>query len=154
MLCTICGKPITGNISKDHVYPRTLWKWQEEYLDPEEFRKLKSAVESAHNVVKTHHECNITKQDTIMSHEQLFLSDKQRERLDDVFSRVEPFIQGYVDRKNKIVEKQKNKCYRCGRKLQDTKILRRINAKKPRTEENGCVICAACNQEPPFCSKS
>lgn len=146
MQCAICGKEIINeNVSKDHVFPRAIWKWQEETLDVASFSVLKKAIESSSNIVKVHRKCNLEKQEVIVNLDELFLSEKQRVKLEIVRESVTPYIDGYFQKKKTIFEKQAGKCYLCNAPLLDDMVLRRINKKATHSIENGCLLCNACS---------
>lgn len=147
MICAICGNIINGNISKDHVFPRAIWKWQAEYLEEEDLVRLKRAIESSANIVKTHHSCNMEKEDAFVDISKLHLSEKSYNKLKSVELIVSDYLNGYEDRKALIYDRQAGKCFVCGENIGIHGVLRRIDKKGKRTEENGCVICHTCNQK-------
>ena len=144
-LCAICGKPINGNSSKEHVFPRAIAKWTEEYIEPKEYIDLIYAIESDDNIVKTHPDCNYEKSDSIISIEELHLIEDERAGLESVYSEIEPYIEKYLSIKRDILASQDGKCYLCKKELSDEGILRRLDRSKPRILENGGVMCVECS---------
>lgn len=146
MRCAICGEIVENIISRDHVFPRAIWKWQETTLPKEEFTELKRAIESSKNIVKVHPDCNYAKEESLFNIDDLTLTEKQRRKLEVVEKSVRPYIAGYMQIKEQIISRQNEKCYVCKKALGEDRVLRRIDTSKPRTIENGCVLCHNCNR--------
>ena len=144
-LCAICGKPIAGRSSKEHVFPRAIAKWTEQYIEPKEFIDLIYAIESKDNIVKTHPDCNYEKSDSIISIDDLYLIEDERAGLESVYEEIEPYLNKYLEIKNDILESQAGKCLICKKPLQDDGVLRRLDKSKPRIIANGGIMCPECS---------
>ncbi len=143
-ICAVCGKDIYGKISRDHVFPRALYKWSEQYLTKEEYRDLKATIESADNLVPTHPDCNYQKEDDIPDLSSLHLSHAKHDRLLSVNAAVDPAITSYRDHKRNLLLSQNGRCAGCGCDLLSG-VLRRRDPDLPRRWDNACIVCHSCN---------
>lgn len=139
MICSICGSPITGNHSIDHIYPREFAKWID---DP----KVKSVINGKANRAPAHRSCNYQKQDAMPDPEKVYISDKQKSVLRQEIAGIQSQMQEHLERKHRLIEKQEGKCYRCGILLDGLAILRRIDRKRARSWDNACIVCSSCNE--------
>ena len=143
-ICAICGKAISGKVSDDHVFPRAIYKWSEEYLTTQEYQDLKKQIESADNHVSTHPDCNYQKEDEIPDINALHLSLSVYNGLISVEKTVNSAVVSYCDHKQQVLLSQAGRCAGCGCELQKG-VLRRRDPDLPRRWENACIVCHECN---------
>lgn len=144
MLCSICGRPITGNKTTDHIYPQEIAKWQYE-SGPEIQEKVQKVIGSKCNRAPAHRKCNYEKQDQMPDLMKIHISAKQRQRLQAAISEIQKEIEQHESRKNAQKMCQEQKCYCCGKPLGEDCVLRRIDPEKERVWENACMVCRECN---------
>ena len=145
--CAICGKKIVGTASKDHVFPRALYKWSECYISQTAYAELKKMIERADNQVKTHESCNKAKEDEIPTIDHLYIENDQMERLEALKDALDATISYYTLHKYHLLQKQKERCFSCGEKIKGQGVLRRIDPDKDRKWENAAIVCHICNTE-------
>ncbi|MBR3516061.1 MAG: hypothetical protein IKO10_07080 [Lachnospiraceae bacterium] len=143
-ICAICGKSIEGSSNRDHVYPRAIYKWSEEYLSAVEQKQLVDHIESKDNYVRTHPECNTIKEDMLPELDKLHLAPDHKKKLKFVEEGICKELENYAYQKQQLIRKQNGKCVGCGCDLQEG-VLRRKDPEKPRIWENACVVCHECN---------
>ena len=144
-ICAICGEPIEGGISIDHVFPRSIYKWSECLYSRNEHKNLKDLIESPDNKVNVHHDCNTFKEDTLPDIDVLYLSDEQKEKLRVIEKKIQGKYSLYFDRKKEILADQNGRCFKCGAELRQQAVLRRKDHLKARIWQNACIICHECN---------
>lgn len=144
-ICAICGKPITSGCTVDHVIPQAIYKWNENYLSHAEFAALRKRITSGRNTVKTHRYCNERKEESIIRIAGLHVSRRKRAKLRETYNAVEPYIEAFLENKQKLSEQQQGRCYVCRIPLKDGGVLRRIDDTRERTWDNACLICHRCN---------
>lgn len=144
-VCAICGKPITGGCTIDHVIPQAIYKWNESYLGHAEFAALRRRITSVRNTVKTHRYCNERKEESIIRISSLHVSRRKRAKLREAYAAVEPYIEKFLEDKRRLAERQQGRCFICRIPLRNGGVLRRIDDTKPRTWDNACLICHRCN---------
>lgn len=143
-VCAICGKPITAGATVDHVIPQAIYKWNESYLEHSEFSDLRRRITSPRNTVKTHRRCNERKEESIVRVDSLHVSRTKRAKLRATYDAVEPYIQKFLEDKEKLRERQNGRCFICRAPLAGG-VLRRIDDGLDRTWDNACLICHRCN---------
>lgn len=150
LTCAICGKPITEvHISVDHVFPRAIYKWLKQEVPWETWLAFKKTIDGIDNMVPVHRKCNVEKEDSTIDIESLHCSEKKKEALRNVRDEISPYLSIYNNRKDNFLIRQGGSCYNCGKSLTGTQVLRRIDRKKPRIWQNGCLVCHVCNLENP-----
>lgn len=145
--CAICGKKIVGTASKDHVFPRALYKWSECYVSQTAYAELIKMIEGANNQVKTHESCNKAKEDEIPTIGCLHIEKDKMERLEALKDALDATISYYTLHKYHLLQRQKEKCFGCGKKINGQGVLRRIDPDKDRKWENAAIVCHICNTE-------
>ena len=143
--CAICGKPIEKHGNYDHFIPRAVYKWTKNYIPEEEYIELKSRINGNLNYIPAHISCNKQKEDTLYNAKDLFLSAKEKRKIYSFLDDIKDCIDIYYQGKEMVRARQNNKCYSCGKELNQTAVLRRIDSNKRRTWENACVVCHDCN---------
>ena len=143
-LCAICGKPITGACTIDHVIPQAIYKWHENYLERPEFLALRRSITSGRNTVRTHRRCNERKEEAIVQLEGLHISRNKRAKLRKTYRSLEPYVEAFLAHKAALLKQQEGRCYVCRAPL-ETGVLRRIDDSVGRTWDNACLLCHRCN---------
>lgn len=140
MICAICGQPIIGNGTKDHIYPQEIAKWSHS-------EQVSRAIGNRANKAMTHRECNYHKQDTMPDLDALYIQPEQKEKLAKVMGRIPNYVNSHLEKKNALISSQNHRCFWCDAELNDAAILRRIDPKRFRSWDNACVVCRQCNDE-------
>lgn len=149
MLCAICGKKLSGKLNTDHIFPRSVYKWLENMIGAEEYDTVYALIESDENKIPVHKACNERKNDALPELGALYLTREKSEALSALEKELTAFTPTYTALKERLYEKQENVCFSCGVPLEKNGVLRRIDPVLPRTEENGCLVCAGCNEKYP-----
>ena len=138
--------------TKDHFYPRAIYKWAQYDLPEEEYRRLRECIEKSDNILKVCRDCNYEKQERVMEPTELFVTERKRIKLERVRKQIWPYYEKLGELKKRLLERQGNVCYCCRQPITDQGIIRRIDPKQKRTPDNGCVVCVQCNdQHDSFC---
>lgn len=145
MICALCGKILQYSKSKDHVFPRAIYKWEAQSLPVPAYKKIKKLIESKDNVSYVHPECNYVKEDSMPRIEKLYIPPKNKQKLIYIEMLLEDCVKDYQEHKQAILENQSKRCYNCGKTLTKTFVLRRIDKSKPRVWDNACIVCHRCN---------
>lgn len=145
-ICAICGKPISeGDISKDHVFPKAIYKWTKEEISRKEYVYINSTLNSTGNYVYTHKLCNYCKDDYIPNIADLYISKDKANALYTIHDKIAPYLQRFEELKGILMTKQGGKCYCCHQDLSEKAVIRRITPKCKRIMDNACLVCHECN---------
>lgn len=148
MICAVCGEEINGLYVKEYCQPPALHKWLKTSLSLYEYRELKELVLSRDNIIYVHEECSSEKRKERVNITTLHLGKSRKARIEEGYAKMKPYANRYRDMRGHIVMRQNRKCYQCGCDIKEKhSVLRRIDATKPRTEENGCLVCYDCDEK-------
>ena len=104
-------------------------------------------IEGSDNQVKTHESCNKAKEDEIPTIDHLYIENDQMERLEALKDALDATISDYALHKYHLLQKQKERCFGCGKKIKGQGVLRRIDPDNDRKWENAAIVCHKCNTE-------
>lgn len=149
MRCVICGKSLYGKLNTDHVFPRSVYKWLECVVSPENYARVYALIESDENKTRVHKRCNESKSDSLPEIGALYLTKEKSGELYALREKLEAYTAVYSRLKTCLYEKQSGACFSCGVPLGDNGVLRRIDPVLSRTEDNGCLVCESCNEKYP-----
>ena len=143
--CGICGKIIIGKVSRDHVFPRSIYKWSEYSVTEAEYERIRRTIVQSGNIVEVHPGCNYLKEDALPDIDSLYISDKRKEQLRCIEDSLSNTIDRYIENKHKLWVNQGGRCYNCGRPIEEMAVLRRIVPEDGRRWTNACLVCHECN---------
>lgn len=148
MVCARCGKEINGQFVKEYCQSPYIHKWLKETLPLRQYRELKELALSRDNVIFVHEECSYERTREKVNVGTLHLGRTRKERISEIYTKMKPYSDLYRNMRGRIVVRQERKCYKCGCEIKEKySILRRIDTTKPRTEENGCLVCYSCDEK-------
>lgn len=153
--CILCGKSIKPDSEEyidktniEHIIPLLIFKWTQ-YKNNYKDTYWLDLLNSDDNIAVVHVRCNDKKGNRILSNKQikaLHTPRRHKEKIIEIKKEVQPLISQYLNLHNRILIKQNNKCYKCGRYITyHTSTIRRINKHKQRSFYNACALCATCN---------
>lgn len=143
-ICPLCRKPITGASTVDHVFPQAIYKWALDVSD-EEKEEIEKNIQSKANRIRVHAKCNYEKQDAIPDINRLHLPMTRYNRLKALERTLRKQVRDFTNLKIKLATGQNNRCIVCGKFLDGTFVIRRVDSTKERSFENACVLCPECN---------
>ena len=145
--CGIYGKIIKGEVSRDHVFPRSLYKWSEYSVTEAEYKRIIRTIEQPGNIIEVHSCCNYLKEDALPNIDSLYISDKRKENLRHIEYSLSKTIDRYIENKHNLWVSQGGRCYSCGGPIDEMDVLRRIDPEEGRRWTNACLVCHKCNIE-------
>lgn len=147
MRCAICGEEMNDKFIRKHYCPPAVHKWLPECLDKEEAAEVRQMVYSRDNIIFVHEECAGKMKDGVTEINALFLPGFSKAKLHAVWEKMQPYAKMCGDLRKRMYEKQNHRCYQCGCKIEESSsVIRRIDIKLGRIEENGCLVCSCCNK--------
>lgn len=147
-VCIYCGEKLTtGNSSIEHIVPQAVFKRTETIFH--EKSRMSKLCHSDGNLAVVHRECNARRNSKLLADKainNLCLPENKKSAYKKYVERCSKYIEAYSSLVNRIVKKQGGKCGICGSGIAvNTATIRRIDNKKPRTEDNAVAICPKCN---------
>lgn len=155
-VCPLCGESFTEITAKnrryywslDHIIPKAVFKWSLNKFPMDE-DVMFQLLDTMDNYAIVHTRCNMRKGNTlyVLNHlEELHCSESTLDMYRANIELASKYINYYRHLFTRIMNRQHNKCYCCGNRIQNkAPVIRRIDCNGKRIMKNAMLVCSSCN---------